>query len=127
MRVRHLMTPHPITLEPQQALDDAERIMRSERIRHLPVVSAEGAIVGLLTQRDLLRARSSPGARLADAMTKAVRTIGPDTPALAAAQLMLDQKFGCLPVVEGDRLVGIVTEADFLIWAISELAAPSSV
>ena len=56
-------------------------------------------------------------------MTKDVRTVAPDMSAAEAARLLLSNKYGCLPVVEHGRLVGIVTEADFLGWALDEMDA----
>lgn len=126
-RVSELMTRDVIALEAQESLLLAQDIMELGRIRHLPVVDGR-RLVGLVTHRDLLSAslsslEASPEDDEAkkqhiyvrDVMRREVMSVGPDTPALDAARTMLEHKVGCLPVVDGDhRLVGIVSEADFL-------------
>jgi len=129
MLVRDLMTRDVVTLEEDENLLLADDVMRLGRIRHLPVVGAGRKLVGLVTHRDMLRASVSSLAgigRVEDAtikraipvrevMARDVVTIGPDRPAVEAAELLLHRKVGCLPVVDEDgRLVGIVTEADFV-------------
>ena len=134
LTVGDLMTTELVTLRRDESLNLAEQVMRLARVRHLPVVEA-GALVGLVTHRDLLRAQVSVLAELSrderreihtairveDIMVAEVRTAAPDTPAVAAARQMLEHKVGCLPVVQDERLVGIVTEADFLELAIRAL------
>lgn len=126
-RVSELMTRDVITLEAQESLLLAQDIMELGRIRHLPVVDGR-RLVGLVTHRDLLSASlSSLDAALADdesqkqhvfvrdVMRRDVKTVGPDTPALEAVRVMVENKFGCLPVVDSDqRLLGILSEADYL-------------
>jgi CBS domain-containing protein len=128
LRVRDVMTPDVMTLERNEKLTAADDIMRLGRIRHLPVVDENGALVGILTQRDLfhnavMRAlgygqRAAAQARemlvIKEAMHTDVISVTPDTPLRDAARLMLQRKIGCLPVVEGQRIVGIITEADFV-------------
>jgi CBS domain-containing membrane protein len=122
------MSTDLITLERDETLNLAEEVMRLARIRHLPVT--EGArLVGLITHRDLLRAQSSNMANLTDderrevqstvkagdIMRGGVTTCRADTSVLEAAKILRQQKFGCLPVVDEDhKLLGIITEADFL-------------
>lgn len=118
------MTRELITLKETQNLALADELLRLHRIRHLPVVR-EGKLVGLITHRDLLRAaaerRGDPSHRpiwAADIMVREVRTVRPDTPLRDAIGLMLDNKFGCLPVVgEDGALVGLLTEADLVRYA----------
>lgn len=129
MLVRDLMSAEVVTLERGETLDIADRIMSLGRIRHMPVVDADGRLCGLVSQRDLFRgalaraiglARSAQdrllGALLVqDVMTAEPFTTTPETPLGEAAALMLLRKIGCLPVIDGDRrLVGIITEADFV-------------
>jgi CBS domain-containing membrane protein len=128
LRVRDVMTPDVMTLERNEKLTAADDIMRLGRIRHLPVVDENGALVGILTQRDLfhnavMRAlgygqRAAAQARetlvIKEAMHTDVISVTPDTPLRDAARLMLQRKIGCLPVLEGQRIVGIITEADFV-------------
>lgn len=132
MRVRDLMTTDVITLNEDDDLDLARMEMSLARIRHLPVVR-KGRIVGLITHRDLLRAMCSVFAELdgseqnellkslsvAEIMQRDVRSIDSECEAIEAAAILLESKFGCLPVVEdGDLLVGIVTDADFVELAV---------
>jgi CBS domain-containing membrane protein len=127
-RVRDLMTEPVFTLSPNDTLECAQELMDARRIRHVPVVDEDGDLVGLVTQRDLARtvlgrvdalpisARHSilSSRRVRDMMTREVATADPDTDAYEAAATIFENKFGCLPVVEGSRLVGILTEADFV-------------
>ena len=134
MKVRDLMTTRVETLEPDDDLDLANALMRLERSRHLPVL-ANGDLIGLVSDRDILRAQVSSLARMSEeelrcsnmrikvseVMTHDVETIGPDVPAREAARRMRLRKIGCLPVVENGCLVGIVTVSDFLDAAIEAL------
>jgi CBS domain-containing membrane protein len=102
--------------------------MEEHRCRHMPVVDGEGDLVGLVTHRDLLRyalieqpevprfVETALLERLTvgDVMVREVETVDPGAELRQAAQTMIENKFGCLPVVEGRRLVGILTESDFV-------------
>jgi len=93
--------------------------MRLANIRHIPVVDKKGKLVGILSNRDVLRALGSDGSmegiRIGDIMTKSVRTCKESTPAGKAAETMMNHKIGALPVVgESGQLVGLVTESDFV-------------
>src|SRR5690349_14750288 len=126
--VRDLMSGTVVTLRRGQSVTFARELMQLRRLRHLPVVDDDGLLVGLVTHRDLLAAAISSLAPLSEeereelqfkvpvarAMREQVWTIEPDAPADAAARLMLDHRIGCLPVTEGRRLVGILTEADLV-------------
>jgi CBS domain-containing membrane protein len=125
------MTQNPTTLHRNETLDLAESIMNLGRIRHLPVIE-DGRIVGIVSQRDLFRSalitalgfgRKTTDTliktiKIKEIMTKKVVTISPEANIKDAARLMIDKKIGCLPVVEGDRLVGIVTETDMLRYVV---------
>ena len=128
--VREIMSSVVETLSVGDTLATARRQIQRGRIRHLPVVDGNERVVGLITHRGILEAWVSHGhpdtenvaivARdvpVEMVMEKNVRTIGPDTPAAEAARILESHKFGCLPVVEGGKLVGIVTEADFVRFA----------
>lgn len=126
--VRDLMSAPVLSLVESQSLPLAEELMRQKHIRHVPVVDSAGLLVGLVTHRDVMAAKISTLAPLSDEekaslqegvpvgriMQTSVWSVTPDTSALAAARTLRDHAFGCLPVVEGRLLVGIVTEADFL-------------
>lgn len=127
MRVGDVMTTGVTTVDPGDTLDFAENLMAVERVRHLPVVE-DDVLVGLLSHRDILGAsvsslrnptdeeddRAKRHSHVRDAMRTSVETVNPDTDLVRAADTMLAQKVGSLPVVEGKRLVGIVTESDFV-------------
>lgn len=117
MRVAELMTRDPLVLDVDGSLHLAEMFMRFAHIRHLPVVDA-GRVVGLVTHRDLLRASVEGPAQsrvaVSSIMRRDVMTIDADANLREAVRIMIDQKLGCLPVTDGGRLVGIITEADFL-------------
>lgn len=127
MLVRDLMTAAPITVAPDLNVLDARQRMAEHRIRHLLVVEYD-KLVGIVTDRDIRLNLPSPATSLSvwevnyllarltvgQVMTKAVVTIDPARDAGAAARIMVDDKIGALPVLEGSRLVGIVTESDFV-------------
>lgn len=126
--VRDLMTHDVVTLDRNQTLITADDLMKLGRIRHIPVVDVDGTLVGIVTQRDLfhsglLRAlgygshaqrKTLESVVLKDAMRTEVVTVSPDAELSVAARLMLDRKIGCVLVVEAGKLVGILTESDFV-------------
>jgi CBS domain-containing membrane protein len=124
MLVADLMTSQLRCLRETDSLADAVAAMQELFIRHIPVVDEAGRLAGLVTQRDLLSLehKKDPTTPLRDIMRTGVATVGPDTPLRAAAETMIYNKYGCLPVVEEGGLVGIITETDFLKLAIFPLA-----
>jgi len=127
MRVRDLMQENVRTVDLSARLDVVDKLMREEVIRHLPVLD-DGKVVGLVTQRDLLRAGLTPvlagGPVLEqewlaelparDVMTRTVVKAHPDADLADAVTMMVRERIGCLPVVEGERLVGMLTDTDCL-------------
>ncbi len=130
-KVADIMTRKLITLGEEDRIHDVEQVMTKYRFRHLPVVRGE-KLVGIITQRDMLRISSStfstqkavrdhlihymPAGKV---MCSEVATVSPETSLVTAGQLMWDMKIGCLCVTDDDdNLVGIVTEADFMRLAI---------
>lgn len=128
MKVADLMSTDLVTLIEDETLAHAQRCMARGRIRHLPVVR-DGRLTGLVTHRDLLAASFSIFAeverkeqrrifdtvRVVEAMHRDVVTVSPDLGVAQAASILLENKYGCLPVVDDEGiLLGIVTEADFL-------------
>jgi CBS domain-containing protein len=118
--VNHVMSRHLVTLKESDSLESADEYLQLGNIRHLPVVRGK-KLVGLITHRDLLRSWQRKDARTGrlvctrEAMTRELVTIRPHTPVREAIDLMLNNKFGCLPVTEEDgTLVGIITESDLL-------------
>jgi CBS domain-containing protein len=118
LRVSDLMSTAVISVKASDTLDHARTTMEVADIRHLPVVDDKFHVVGVLSNRDLLRAASRRGAaklRVGTLMTREVVTVHPRTGAAEAAARMLERKIGSLPVVgEDEILVGVVTETDFL-------------
>jgi CBS domain-containing protein len=127
LTVRDLMTPNPTTLDRNETLDLPDSIMNLGRVRHMPVVE-DGKVVGVLSQRDLFRSalivalgfgRKTTSAfiktiRVKEVMSQNVIIIAPDANVKEAARVMIEKKIGCLPVVENDKLVGLITETDIL-------------
>jgi CBS domain-containing protein len=120
--VADFMSRDLVTVRESDDLALAESLLRLGGIRHLPVVR-DRKLVGLVTQRDVLRSGEADGPsertlQVAQIMTRELTTTRPSTPLSHAARLMLERKCGCLPVCEDDgTLVGIVTEADFVRFA----------
>jgi len=128
MRVRELMTGALITARPDMPVLDARHLMIEKRIRHLLVTSDSGELLGIVTDRDIRLNLPSQATSLSvwelnylltrlmvgKVMTQSVITVGPDREVRDAALLMLDHRIGALPVVDGGRLIGIVTETDLL-------------
>lgn len=128
MRVSDLMTHEVATLQRNDKLSIADNVMRLGRIRHLPVIDEDGELVGIVSQRDLFRGAlvkafgygSTAQKRVMDTivvkevMATEVQTATPQMSLKDAARVMSEKKIGCLPVVEDGKLVGIVTEGDFV-------------
>ena len=130
MYVRDLMTHEVTSVRRNDRLSHVDDVMRLGRIRHLPVVEDddETKIVGLVSLRDLFRGSLARalgyGTRaqqklldmlvVKEVMTTELITTTPETPLVEAARLMSRRKLGCLPVVEDGKLVGILTEGDFV-------------
>jgi CBS domain-containing membrane protein len=127
-RAADLMTRDVVALEERERLDNLDQTMRALRFRHMPVLDGD-KLIGLVSERDLLRVSASSLLPhkdkqdrflsslvcVADIMTRDVTTVMPDAPLAEVAELMASRKLGCVPVVERDgKLVGIITEADFV-------------
>ena len=126
--VRDVMSTEVMTLGRNNTLALGEDLMKQARIRHLPVLDDYGDLCGLVTQRDLFRGaliralgfggaaerKMLEGVKVKEVMTTEVISVDPDTSAADAAATMIENKIGCLPVVEDDKLVGILTEGDFV-------------
>lgn len=116
--VSDLMTTAVITMKPEDTLDAADAEMKLAGIRHIPVVDDRNHLVGILSDRDILRElhrRGSKKLSVREIMTKRVHTIREGAPAHEAARIMLEHKISAVPVVGRDQqLVGVVTETDFL-------------
>jgi acetoin utilization protein AcuB len=128
--IREKMQKNPITISPDASFYEARALIRDKGIRHLPVVDKSGHLVGLITDRDIREAAPSDATSLSvhelhyllgklkvsgfmKSKDKLI-TITSDIILEEAVQLMRDHKIGCLPVVEGNQLIGIITETDIL-------------
>src|SRR3712207_864215 len=117
------MTREVEVLSPRATAAEALGVCRERRIRHLPVLD-EGRLVGVVSDRDLRSAAPALGdperaaalekIRISDVLTREVVTARPDEPIEEAANRMRERRIGCLPVVEGDELVGIITSSDVM-------------
>jgi acetoin utilization protein AcuB len=128
--IKETMQKNPITINPDASFYEALTLVRGKGIRHLPVVDKNGHLVGILTDGDIREAAPSDATSLnvhelqyllsklkvSAFMTPKSKliTISSDTIIEEAVQLMHDHKIGCLPVVDGDKLAGLITETDAL-------------
>ncbi len=120
--VGQFMSTDLFTVSPDDLIDLAASVMDWRHIRHVPVEDQEGRLVGLVTHRGMLRMLAKGYRANSDGSTTTVRelmipnpvTVSPATSSLEAIEIMRSNRVGCLPVVEGDQLVGIVTSYDFL-------------
>lgn len=138
MLVRERMSTQPVLCAPDLPVAEALEQMKQKRIRRMPVVDKHGKLVGIVSDKDLLRASPSPATSLSvweityllskikvsDVMTRQVITIAEDTPLEDAARIMVDNKIGGLPVVNAQgAVVGIITETDIFKSFIDALGA----
>ncbi|RLB05857.1 MAG: hypothetical protein DRG83_01585 [Deltaproteobacteria bacterium] len=134
VEVREIMSPDPVVLTVDDELSLAHDIMSLGRIRHLPVV--EGSkLVGIISQRDLFRASLASvlgddydknrehlkSIKIREIMVKNVISVSPGMSLQEAGRIMLKEKIGCLPVVEDEKLVGLITETDLLSFLIDHI------
>lgn len=121
--VKDSMTREVVVLSPETTAGEALALCRERRIRHLPVLEA-GLLVGIVSDRDLrsaapglgdpARAAALEKIRVSEVMTRDVATTRPDDPIEEAANRMREKRIGCLPVMEDERLVGILTSSDVM-------------
>jgi len=117
LTVEDLMSTAVLSLKETDTVGRAHLEMHVASIRHIPVVDGRQHVVGILSNRDLIRALAEgrTSTPVGEIMTRMVTTVRTSTPAFEAAEMMMEAKIGSLPVVGDDQqLVGIVTETDFL-------------
>lgn len=126
MKVKQRMTPNPITATPKTTHREAVELMEKHRIRRLPILDKDGRLIGIVSREDLLSAAPSPATSLSiyeiytlldrltldQIMTSPVLAVDEECSLAAAARFMVDHRIGCLPVMRGEQLVGIITETD---------------
>lgn len=120
--VERFMSRDLFTVQPEDVIDLAASVMNWKHVRHVPVEDKEGNIVGIVSHRDLLEIFTKMRHKSADEeivvkdiMKTDLVTITPDTPTLHALTLMRQKNIGCLPIVSGEKLIGMVTAHDFLL------------
>ncbi len=121
-KVGQIMTTDLVTVQDHDTVTLAEAMMRWEKIRHIPVENDEGRLVGMFSLLDLLAAlrdgrQGLDDIVIGDVMSRRLHTVTPDTPTREAIRLLREEGLSALPVVRGDELVGIVTQADILVVA----------
>jgi CBS domain-containing protein len=127
MQVREMMSTAIEVVDRNDHLQTVEERMAAKQLRHLPVLE-QGEIVGMVTQRDLFKGAMSStmgygekaqqaylqSVRVKEIMVYPVVTVAPDISVAAAADMIINKGIGCLPVIEGTKLVGMVTKTDLL-------------
>jgi CBS domain-containing membrane protein len=125
LQVRDVMTSRVFTVEGNESIAAVQDLMRKRQIRHVPVVDAGGAVIGVVSQQDVLqRGLFEDAGNVTDIMAWTIETIDADAPLSAAAQIMREHRYGCLPVVKNGVIAGILTEADFVKAAAPRKRAP---
>ncbi|MEX1024660.1 MAG: CBS domain-containing protein [Planctomycetota bacterium] len=125
MKTRDLMTPHPSVVRTDDSFDQALRTMEGDDVRHLPVLEGR-TLVGVLSDRDLLEATGwltsherevvgAPEGVVRDLMHTPVISLPPNAPVERLIRELVEHRIGCVPIVDGEELVGIVTEIDVLV------------
>lgn len=139
MIVKDYMTKHPVMVGPTMSIVEVQGIMAETKVRHLPVAEEGKRLVGLITQESLRVpttkltslnvweiTRFLSDLAVKDVMIKGkdVVTIGPDATIEEAARVMVEHKIGCLPVMDEEIIVGIITDTDMMLHLMEMLAAP---
>lgn len=131
--IEEFMTAKPYTLRETDRVSDAWQIMTEKNIRHIPVTDSNNQLLGLVTQRDVLAATGpiqegdkashveGQDIKLANIMIRKVKVIYEHESLREAAVYMQSHKYGCLPVVSDDGVIGIITDSDFVSIAINLL------
>ncbi|WP_434939081.1 CBS domain-containing protein [Shewanella sp. HL-SH8] len=130
MKVCDIMTPNPVCISNEASLKDAHELMQSRNVRHLPVISeTNGQFIGMLTHKRMIASvltmlnkygqgaldRKERYTPIADVMENHPEKLGLDEPLTVVVQYFIDNKLGCLPVVDNqNKVLGIVTSSDFV-------------
>ncbi len=129
--VSEIMSTQVRTINVSESVSAAKAIMKQEDIRHIPVVNDKNSLVGIISQRDILRAQVSELANdeakvidedsvsVEQIMSTKISSVHPSDPLRSAGIVMQKNKFGCMPVINDDQLVGIITDTDFVTVAIN--------
>ena len=137
MIISRMMTKNPVSVHPDMSVNEVRSLMDKEQIGHLPVLDKNNNLVGILTKKDLLKAGPSAATSLDmyeisyllsklkvdKIMVKEVVTVEENAVVEDAARIMADKDIGCLPVVKGNLLVGIITETDLFRFFVKAFGA----
>ncbi|MDR2479569.1 MAG: CBS domain-containing protein [Treponema sp.] len=137
MVVSRVMTRNPVFIHPEVSLSEARSLMDREQVGHLPVLNKKNELAGLITRKDLLKAGPSPATSLdmyeisyllsklnvEKVMEKNVITVKENEVVEEAARIMADRGIGCLPVMNGPLLVGIITDTDLFHFFVNAFGA----
>ncbi len=135
MQLKDIMTTNVITASPDMSYNQVRELIREHRLRRIPVLDKKGKLVGLVSKEKLLSVRPSPATSLSvweittlldelkvkDFMYKDVVTASPEMTVEAAIQLARGKRVGALPILDGDKLVGIVTTNDYVVKILNPL------
>ncbi|MGB0723374.1 MAG: CBS domain-containing protein [Gammaproteobacteria bacterium] len=120
LTARDCMTPHPITVRPDQEVLEAVQLLTGKRISGAPVLDQVGNLVGVLTEKDCLRValdagyHGTYGGKVSEYMSHEVATIDVDTPVVQVAEMFIERPFRRYPVTDGGRLVGVISRRNIL-------------
>ena len=126
--IEEFMTSEPYTLRDSDSIDDAIKVMVEKHIRHIPITDDDDHLLGLVTQTDVLSVAppsrvkgDKSDIRISDVMIRNVSVIHKADSLRQAAVYLQSHKYGCLPVISDDQVVGIITDSDFVEIAINML------
>jgi CBS domain-containing protein len=111
VKAREIMTSNVVSVDQDSTIEDAARLLARHHISGLPVVSGTGALVGLVTEHDLI---AKSGRTVGDIMSRSVISVSADTEVEQVAHLLTNQRIRRVPVMEGDKLVGILSRSDLV-------------
>lgn len=114
MIARDIMTRKVCTIQPEASVQEAAQLLVSRRISGAPVVDADGKLIGIITEADIISKVNRDGLRVADIMSHELLVVNEDTPVGEIATLLTERKIKRVPVVENGKLVGIVSRADIV-------------
>ena len=133
--VKDVMTESPSALGDDANLTQLYDLMDSKHVRHVPITDDEGRLVGIVSHRDLIKGALFGGddmpvtaqremleqSKVDEIMVRDPQTIEPEDGLKLAGEMIYENKYGCLPVVDGEKLVGILTESDFVRYVVENL------
>lgn len=122
MQARDIMTHEVISIGPRETVRDAARLLSDYNISGVPVIDPTGEMVGIVTEADLI---SKEGERVADIMTHRVVSVQEDTPVDEIAQILTSNRYKRVPVLRGERVVGIVSRANIVRMMASRWVCPT--